>query len=276
MTFLPVIAAARPHSAAQQRAAGVGGAVPTPFPGLSRRVTGAGACGGECQFVSTDPDFSSCGRRTPPACVIRSHRRRRSGGAQRLLGNRARHGLHRADGGLSADGPCATHARHHRRRPAGPEAARHQRTDAARGDPHPAPGHCGDRDDSLRHRHLGSRSDAHRRHRLPDQALHPGGGPNSAGARQPAAHLRSGQPDLSRSSAQRDRHGRPDRPLPGHGEALPHFVQGGSDLPSGADPGREWRRQGGSGAIHSPERAARREAFHPSRLRVAGTYPHRK
>ena len=125
---------------------------------------------------------------------------------------------------------------------------------------------------ALRDGACGGRGHAHRGRRLSDQAFCPG----RTGRRAGAGH-RSGAPSTAPAAVCANPcvppgPGQHDRPQPGDGQALPHPGQGGAELPSGADPGRERGGQRAGGAVHSFQRAPCRPAVCAHRLRFAGAH----
>jgi hypothetical protein len=89
----------------------------------------------------------------------------------------------------------------------------------------PSPDHRR-RHDRLRHRQLRRRGHAHRRRRLPHQALYPRRALHHPRARRRSARLRRRIPRSSATASAPAPPGQPRRQLARHGEALPHPLQG--------------------------------------------------
>ena len=78
------------------------------------------------------------------------------------------------------------------------------------------------------------------------------------------------KPHAARAGEEQGRLRGAHRPFAGDGKALSHHLQGGAQLASGADPGRERHRQGAGGALDSLLRPLSRQAVRGHRLRLAG------
>src|SRR5262249_40191508 len=134
----------------------------------------------------------------------------------------------------------------------------------------------GDRGDGLRNRAVSSASHEERRLRLRHQTFQPGGTSRPAGASGLAPALEEREPHLARASESEARLCWNYRLGAGDGEALPHDCESRPKQSPGADSWREWHGKRIGGAFHSLLWAVAGQAFHPRRLRFAGSYAYRE